>query len=226
MSQNLPGNQPVQPAITAELQREWSQAAEKIFGSAMSRPDVYQRVTTLVGLMVADLRDRREGTEGLLAAWEQPNELMQRVLTGDSRLSGEGLDVSQVVAATCSMRYREVLDEQAAASRLAALAAAADPDAWVMLLESGPPEGDPFLPYRRLEAQPSTGLAIAVSTNPDERFIGCVHSVDVVSIDTSTGEFAGAPAGAAADSSFECQTQQDRESGVARIKQVLGSATG
>lgn len=226
MSQNLPVNQPEQPAITAELQRDWSQAAEKIFGSAVSQPDVYQRVTTLVGLMVADLRDRREGTEGLLTAWEQPNELMQRVLAGNSRLSSEGLDVSQVVAATCSMRYREVVDEQAAASRLAALAAAADPDAWVVLLESGPPEGDPFLPYHRLEAQPSTGRAIAVSTSPDEQFTGCVHSVDVLSIDTRTGEFADAPAGAVADSSFECQTQQDRESGVARIKQFLGSSTG
>src|SRR5665811_719809 len=114
MPQGRLSDQPAQSAVSVQMQYDWNSATEKIFGSALSRPDVYQRATTLVGQTVRVLRARGEGADALLDAWEHPHDLMKQVLADDTHLSCEGLDVSQVVAAACAMRYREVVEELAA----------------------------------------------------------------------------------------------------------------
>ena len=56
-----------------------------------------------------------------------------------------------------------------------------------MLEESGSSGGDPFVPYRRVEAEPSTGRALLVTTRPDDTFTGCVHEVVTGHIDVRSG---------------------------------------
>lgn len=210
-----------QSVIPQDVQRNWNHAAEQVFGSALSRPDIYQRATTVVGKVVAVLRARAAGTDELLYACEAPDELVGRVLAEQKGLSVEGLDVSQLVAAACAMRYREVVDESAAASRKSVLAASSEPRQWVVLAESGPYEGDPFVPYRRLEAQRASGLVLAIGTRPDDEFAGCIHSIDILRIDSGSGKLLDAPANLEIARSFESTSSREREQDVITIKQEL-----
>lgn len=224
MTESRVSGNPAPAAISPELQRDWTRAAEQLFGSALSRPDLYQRATILVGQAAGVLRARRAGVEDLLGAYEAPGGLIGEVIAGDSSLSIDGLDPTQIVAAACAMRYREVVDETAAAHRKAALAAATDPRDWVVLTESGPSEGDPYVPYRRLEAQRSTGFALAVSTRPDDQFTGCVHGVDLLQIDPESGDLCAAPVGLDVHTSLECGSRAEREQNVERIKAELAAS--
>lgn len=204
--------------IPQETQRNWNRIAEGLFGSALSRPDIYQRVTTIIGLTATLLRDRHAGAEELLAVCDAPDNLIADVLAANPHVSLEGLDAAQLVAGACAMRYREVVEESAALARKNALAAG-EPDEWVVLAESGPSDGDPFLPYRRLEGHRATGLAIAVGTRPDDSFTDCIHSVDVLRIDPASGALGSAPVGT--ELSFECVTAAEREENADRIKHEL-----
>lgn len=208
---------PLKPAgIPQETQRNWNRIAEGLFGSALSRPDIYQRVTIIIGLTATLLRDRHAGAEELLAVCDAPDELIADVAAANPQVSLEGLDAAQLVAGACAMRYREVVEETAALARKNALAAG-EPDEWVVLMESGPSDGDPFLPYRRLEGHRATGLAISVGTRPDDSFTGCIHSIDALRIDPASGALGSAPV----ELSFECVTATEREENVDRIKREL-----
>lgn len=206
--------------VPADLQQSWNRSAEQLFSSALSRPDIYQRVTTLIGKTAAMLRDRHAGAIELIAAAQSPDDLLSDVMAGDDRLSLDELDPFGLVGAACAMRYREVVEESAALTRRDALATA-DPDQWVVLVESGPPAGDVFVSYRRLEAHRNSGLALAIATRPDNDFTGCVHSIDILRIDIGSGALLGPPDGM--ESSVEYSTAAAREEGVERIKSELVS---
>lgn len=209
--------------IPLDLQREWNRVAEQLFGSAMSRPDIYQRVTTLIGITATALRERRAGAQELLAACAAPQALMDAVLAGHPGVSMDGLDAAGLVAASCAMRLREVVEEEAALHRKRVLSAA-EPNQWVVLDETGPAQGDPYVPYRRLEAHSSTGMVLAVSTRPDDTFTGCVHGVDVGRIDLDSGALGSEAADAAW--SVECASAAEREENVARLRRELVASAG
>lgn len=209
--------------VPADVLREWNRSAEQLFSSALSRTDIYERVTVLIGSTVQLLRARHAGATDLLAACAAPDALLAEVVGTDPALSIDGLDPAKLVAAASAMRYREVVDENAALARKAALAAGAA-DSWVVLYESGPFAGNPLVPYQRLEGHAAMGLAIAVGVRPDDDFVGCVHSVDVVQLDPATGGLGGRPVGA--DLSAECTTADVREANVERIKAALAVGHG
>lgn len=218
MSESRTPNPEAPAEIPADLVRSWNQTAEQLFGSALSRPDIYQRVTTLIGATATALRERHAGAEELLAACAAPDATLAAILVGDPRVSLDGLDPTKLVAAACAMRYREVVQENAALARKAALAAG-DPHGWTVLVESGPSEGDPYLPYQRMEAHAASGLVLAVGTRPDDTFTGCVHSVDVIHIDPATGALGSDPVDAAL--SIECTSPAEREENVERMRREL-----
>ena len=57
-----------------------------------------------------------------------------------------------------------------------------------MLEESGDWAGDPFTPYRRLEAHATTGQALLVTAVPDDDFRTCQHDVRAsCRVDLDTG---------------------------------------
>ncbi len=202
-------------AAAAGLAFAWGQAADRAFASALDRPDAYQRTSRLVAALLAALRDRGRGLAPLLEAWEGRQRLLDEVVAADDHLTVAGIDPDAAAGAAFAMRYREALEEHAAEQRLAALAAAPG-DGWVVLEEQGPADGDPFVPYRRLEADPSSGRALLVTTRPDETMTACVHAVDELRLDPATGAL-HAP-GETAAAAQEFATAADREAYVETLK--------
>jgi len=88
-----------------------------------------------------------------------------------------------------AMRYRELRGEQAARRRLRRFEEGRAAGArWVVVEESGDPEGDPYRPYSRLEVAVTTGRGQLLSTAPDEDYRGVMHAVRRVRLDMDTGE--------------------------------------
>ncbi len=165
----------------------WQQGEDRLYQSAMSRPDVYQRSMELIRRTVEHLRALGPGTGALLAAGALHADLVTQVVQ-DRPMSTAELDLGLVADAALAMRHREVAAEQAALRRVRALwAARSRGDAWVVLDVAGDPGGDPFLPYHRLEAEVATGRALLVTASPDEQFRGCVHTVEQLQVDLDTG---------------------------------------
>jgi hypothetical protein len=63
----------------------------------------------------------------------------------------------------------------------------------VVVEETGSPEGDPFLPYSRIEVEAGTGRAVLVTTVPDDDYRGVVHQVRAVRLDLGTGAVGSEP---------------------------------
>jgi hypothetical protein len=174
---------PVPPLVAAA----WQRAETLAYSTVTERPDLYQQVVRLVRLTADHLRLLGPGTSALLSAEQRGPELVAAVAE-DSGIPVWDLDLGVVAGAAMALRYREVRGEQAARERLRRLAegrAAGRPV--VVLEESGDPEGDPFLPYTRLEAEVATGRAVLVTTLPDDDFSGVVHGVRAVQVELETG---------------------------------------
>ncbi len=60
------------------------------------------------------------------------------------------------------------------------------PGDWLVIEESGHYDGDPFVPYQRLEVDASGG-ALLISTAPDESMTGCLHQVLALRLDPGSG---------------------------------------
>ena len=180
---------PVPPLVAAA----WQRAETLAYSTVTERPDLYQQVVRLVRLTADHLRLLGPGTSALLSAEQRGPELVAAVAE-DSGIPVWDLDLGVVAGAAMALRYREVRGEQAARERLRRLAegrAAGRPV--VVLEESGDPEGDPFLPYTRLEAEVATGRAVLVTTLPDDDFSGVVHGVRAVQVELETGSVRADP---------------------------------
>ena len=165
----------------------WQQAEARLYPAVTSRPDVYQRAVGLVALLVERLRLLGTSTSALLAAADRGPELVVEVLTETGR-SGAGLDLSLLAEAALAMRHREVVGAQVMARRLRTLGAAREAGkGWVVVEERGHAEGDPFVPYHRLEVEVSTGRALLVTASANEGYTGVIHAVEVMGVDLLTG---------------------------------------
>ncbi len=169
------------------MARGWRQGEEQLYAAALGRPDLYQRTVELVGRTLEHLRTVAPDAGPLLGVSGRGGDLA----AGLARAAGlpvTGLDLPRVVQAALALRRRELSAERAALDRVRALRAARERGgSWVVLSESGDPAGDPFRPYRRLEAEASTGRALLVTTAPDEDLRGCVHAVEPLHVDLVTG---------------------------------------
>jgi hypothetical protein len=140
-----------------------------------------------VGATLDHLRTRCSDIPALLAAAEQGVRLVAEAVRGDAVSTG-GIASRLVADAALALRHRELVAEQAAHRRLRALdAARRGGETRVVLEESGDFAGDPFRPYRRLEAEVATGRALLISATPDEEFGRCVHTVEALRVDLQTG---------------------------------------
>ena len=176
----------------------WQQAEARLYPAVTSRPDVYQRAVGLVALLVVRLRLLGTSTSALLAAADRGPELVVEVLTETGR-SGAGLDLSLLAEAALAMRHREVVGAQATARRLRTLRGARQAgQGWVVVEEQGHAEGDPFVPYHRLEVEVSTGRALLVTATANEDYTAVIHAVEVVRVDLVTGFVEEADEGAPA----------------------------
>ncbi len=177
--------QAAEPDVPAATAASWRQAEEQLFSALIDRPDAYERVIGLVGATLDRLRGRGPSTQALLEAASSAATLVAEVADGGPVA---GIDSGLVGRAALALRHREVVAERAAARRRARLAdARADGPEWVVLEESGDRAGDPFAPYRRLEADPATGRAVLVTTSPDDDFRASEHAVQGVQVDLATG---------------------------------------
>jgi hypothetical protein len=185
LPQTLPeiDDEPVPPALAAA----WQQAETTAYTTVTERPDLYERVIHLVRRTADHLRLLGGGTGALVAAAERGPDLVAAVV-GDSGISPGDMDLDVLARAALALRYREVRGEQAALRRLHRLAEGrAAGQAWVVAEEAGAPEGDPFLPYSRLEVETGTGRGILVTTMPDDEYRGVVHQVRAARLDLGTG---------------------------------------
>ena len=179
----LPDDGPVPMLLAAS----WDQAEAKLYPAVTTRPDLYQRVLTVVRLTVDRLRALGPSTGALLAAAEQGPALVSEVMS-EAGLSAYELDLDLVARAALAMRHREVVAEQGARRRLRRVAQGhRSGQAWVVLEEKGDAEGDPFVPYTRLEVEVATGRALLVTTRADEDFRAVVHGVEQLRVDLETG---------------------------------------
>ncbi len=171
-------------ARASRLAAGWRATADQTFGALAAQPDLYQRTALLAGDLARRLREAGPGLTALLGAWESRDALVAEVTAARPGPAG---DPAPAVATAFALRYAEVLAEVAAAQRLERLSAEGADSEWVILEEAGSPEGDPFLPYRRVEAHRQTGRALLATTSPDDTLTGCVHEVASGRIDLATG---------------------------------------
>lgn len=174
------------------LSHRWADASERAFAAGPANPAVYAGTIRLVRAVVDTLREDEASAAALLAAWDARSELVASVTAADDLVTTDGLEVELVVAAAFAMRHHEVLAETTRARRRETLA---DHGAvgWAILEESGPHQGDPFVPYRRLEVDAGTGRAILATTHPDDTFTATIHRVEQLSFDRSSGQLTSAP---------------------------------
>ena len=169
------------------LAASWDQAEAKLYPAVTTRPDLYQRVLTVVRLTVDRLQALGPSTGALLAAAEQGPALVSEVMS-EAGLSAYELDLDLLAKAALAMRHREVAAEQGARRRMRRVAQGHRAgQAWVVLEEKGYAEGDPFVPYTRLEVEVATGRALLVTTRADEDFRAVVHGVEQLRVDLETG---------------------------------------
>jgi hypothetical protein len=176
-----------EPGVPPSTAQSWRDSETTLFTGLLAWPDLYQGVISLVGATVSRLRTMEASTSALLDAADTITTVVQQAAEDDGLALG-GIDPALVGRAALAVRHREVVVEQAAAVRRDRLEAAA-PAArgWVVLEEAGSFGGDPFMPYRRLEAQPATGRGVLVTTTPDDEFRSAWHDVQAVSVDPRTG---------------------------------------
>jgi hypothetical protein len=180
------------PTLTAA---SWQQAEAQLYPAVTERPDLYQRIVLLVRRTVDRLREQGPSTSALLAAADRGAELVAEV-ADESRMSTAELDLELVARAALAMRYREVRGEQSLLRRLRLIADARRAGrSWVVTEEAGYPEGDPFLPYHRLEVEVGTGRALLVSAAADDDFRDVHHTVRIMHMDLDSGVVQEIPAG-------------------------------
>jgi hypothetical protein len=201
-----------------DLSRLWTAASERAFAAGIHQPEIYLRTTRLVGAVAQELRGRGRGVEPLLEAWREHGDLVRRVVGSSDLLTMDGLDVETVAGAAFAMRYRDVREEVTLDDRLVVLAAAPPGTGWLVLEESGYRPGDPFVPYRRLEADAGTGRALLVTTRPDDTFTACVHVIEQGFIDLETGRLVAGGPDDPGQGVQEARSDEEREALVERLK--------
>ncbi|HEY4624932.1 MAG TPA: hypothetical protein VIH01_02875 [Blastococcus sp.] len=170
------------------LAASWEQAEARLYPTVLDSPELYQRIVRLVRLTADHLRLLGHGTSALVAAAERGPQLVAAVVD-HSGVPASGLDLELLARAAMAMRYRELRGEQAARRRLRRFEEGrAAGVRWVVVEESGDPEGDPYRPYSRLEVAATTGRGQLLSTAPDEDYRGVMHAVRRVRLDVDTGE--------------------------------------
>ena len=173
--------------VPMQLAASWDQAEARLYPAVTTRPDLYQRVLTVVRLTVDRLRALGSSTGALLAAAEQGPALVSEVMS-EAGLSAYELDLDLLARAALAMRHREVTAEQTVRRRLRLVAQAHRAgQQWVVLEERGHGEGDPFVPYTRLEVEVATGRALLVTTRADADFRTVLHGVEQLVLDLGTG---------------------------------------
>ena len=196
----------------------WEQAEARLYPAVTTRPDLYQRVLTVVARTTERLRGLGPGTGALLAAHERGAELVSEVMT-EHGLSAHELDLEMLARAALAMRHREVVAEQAARRRLRLVAQAHRArEQWVVLEERGDSQGDPFIPYSRLEVEVATGRALLVTARADEDFRHVLHAVEELALDLRTGALEEPAGGSVAPTSHPGSTA--REQHVATVKGI------
>lgn len=165
----------------------WLEGESRLYQAVLSGADVYQRSLELVRQTLDHLRALGPSSGALLAAAAQGAGLVRQAVV-EHPASTDGLPLSLIAQAALAMRHREVAAEQAALRRVRSLwAARSRGEQWAVLEVSGNPDGDPVLPYRRLEAEVATGRALLVRAVPDEQFRGVVHAVEPLAVDVESG---------------------------------------
>ena len=204
--------------VPAAMADSWRAAEAQLFGAVLEVPELYRSVVALVADTVDRLRQVGHSTEALLNAAPTISALVRVGL--DDGAPARRIDPDLVGRAALAVRHREVIAEQTSARRvrLLAVARAAQRD-WVVLQESGDWAGDPFLPYRRLEAHATTGQALLVTATPTDDFRTCQHAVEVVRVDLGTGRV-DEPV-TTDPTLFRCLASADREARVAALRAVL-----
>lgn len=174
-------------AVPPALAARWEQAGGQLFGPLAMDPERYQQVVLVLAGLLEQLRAATPSTAALLEVAEGAPELARDAL---ARAAGGappvGTDADLLAQAALAQRLRELRPIEQARRRLDALGQAAT-GAWVVLEESGDRDGDPYFPYRRLEADPSSGHAVLVRSDPDEDYARCEHRVLAGRIDLRTG---------------------------------------
>jgi hypothetical protein len=212
----LPGGEPpVSPAVAAS----WRTAEDQLFGPLANQPDLCRVVVALVGDTLTRLRRLGPSPAALNDA-----ALTVAALVRDVQEQGgspaHGIDPELVGRAALALRWREVVAEQATTRRLELLAAArAEQLPWVVLEEAGDRAGDPWDPYRRLEAQTATGRALLVRALPGDDFRACQHTVELLQLDLDTGRIEQPPG--PDEAPFRCSTAADREAHVGALRRTL-----
>lgn len=208
--------------VPLQLSSSWDQAEARLYPAVTTRPDLYQRVLTIVALTVERLRGLGPSAGALLAAAEQGPELVSDVMA-EHGLSAHELDLDLLARAALAMRHREVTVEQSARRRLRLIAEGhRSGRRWVVVEENGFSEGDPFRPYQRLDVEVATGRALLVTARGDDEFRTVLHGVEEVHVDLATGGVGEAPEDRSASASHSSASA--REDDAATRKQPPGGA--
>lgn len=210
------GDEPPVPPATAA---SWRTAETQLFGPLVNQPDLYRVVVVLVGETVGRLRRLGPSTAALSDAAASIATLVRDVQEHGG-VPAHGIDPDLVGRAALALRHREVVAEKATARRRELLATArAEQLPWVVLEEAGDWAGDPWAPYRRLEAQAASGRALLVTTTIDDDFRTCQHTVEVLHIDLDTGRVEQPPR--PDEGPFRCSSAADREARVEALRRTL-----
>jgi hypothetical protein len=204
------------PVVPEVLAARWQQAQGQLFGILSMQPELYERVVLVLASTMDRLRELTPTTAALLAAADSVTDLVLEEANAQG-LDASSVDPLQIGQAALAQRLREVRALESNQRRLTALAAARSGSGWVVLEESGDPEGNVLAPYRRLEANPTDGAAVLVGTEPDERYESCLHHVVTLRVDLETGVLLAAEDGATGTEATVA-TRAEREELAAQLR--------
>jgi hypothetical protein len=185
----------------------WAAAEESLFGPLLNDPPAYERVVTLVGVLVDHLRRTVRDLPGLVEAAGRGTELVTEVAP---ELALPWVPLEAALRAACAMRYRELLAAQQREDRKMRLAeAAATGTTWARVVDARSLAAPPVAPA--LVVHLRSGMAVRCTTEMDPDTGGARFVSRPVQVDLGTGDVTGPLPEAGPDGHAPSVAQRDED---------------
>lgn len=193
----------------------WAAAEESLYGPLLSDPPAYERVVTLVGILVDHLRRTVSDVPGLVEVGARGIELVAEVAP---ELALPWVPLDAALQAACAMRYRELLAAQQREDRRTRLAEASATGAtWVRVVDAGSVAAAAVAPA--LVVHLRSGMAVRCTTEMDPATGGARFVSRPVLVDLSTGDVTGPLPEAGPEG--EASSMPERDADVRRLQEAI-----
>ncbi|CAN5877066.1 hypothetical protein BH23ACT10_BH23ACT10_19170 [soil metagenome] len=173
----------------------WRRADERLYPVVMVDPQRYTRIVSVVRAVADRLADH-ETVEDLVAARPDGHD----VVVSACETSGVPVEhlgnVDAVADAAFGLRHREIeVTRRRQHTTARVVAARANGDPWVTIVESGRADHPGVAPFQRIDMCLADGSAIRAAVDVDPDSYNAVYSIELLRLDPATGGLTDVPAG-------------------------------